>query len=175
MREEVEWVHWRHVKVGMNLNGYKDDVSSHYHYPPFKIMAITGAYVEIEHQGARERLSTENLYFEMPVSEDKLRDRYRDLARKLQKAFTVKLHKDEIGQHEMWNGWICVTDLYELAQTITQEDFMVVGICTDITPHDLGGLHAQWDTAVVIEYPDGERYWCHYASMYIQDFLEEEL
>ena len=54
------------------------------------------------------------------------------------------------------------------------EEFEIVGVCYEIEPKS-GVVDITWlyDVGVVCEYKDGERFWCHYKSDYLQDIFDE--
>ena len=81
------------------------------------------------------------------------------------------LHADlySIGDavHEMWNGWI-ETDWKKQLIEIIDEDFIIVGIapCS-------GRWNMRDPVAVVAEYDNGDRFWCHAERDWIEDMREE--
>ena len=86
------------------------------------------------------------------------------------------LHNDlySIGdaRHEMWNGWIAATWEEQLIKLL-DEDFFIVGIVDPAPPRiDLPMRHP---VAIVIEYDDGARYWCHAEWNWIEDMREESM
>ena len=81
------------------------------------------------------------------------------------------LHTDlySIGDatHEMWNGWI-ETDWKRQLISIIDEDFAIIGIAPAI-----GKWSMRDPVAVVIEYSDGDKYWCHAERDWIEDMRKE--
>ena len=88
----------------------------------------------------------------------------------------IGIHTDLYGiadaRHEMWNGWI-ETTWEEQVVRLRDEDFFIVGIA-DPAPARMG-MPMRHPVAVVIEYSDGDRYWCHAEKDWFDDMREESL
>lgn len=88
----------------------------------------------------------------------------------------IGIHTDLYGiadaRHEMWNGWIEAT-WEEQIMRLRDEDFYIVGIADPAPPRV--GLPMRHPVAVVIEYDDGDRYWCHAEKDWFDDMREESL
>lgn len=84
------------------------------------------------------------------------------------------LHNDmyQVGEarHEMWNGWIQATWEEQLIE-ILDENFFIIGIVDPAPPRI--GLPMRHPVAIVIEYDDGDRYWCHAEWDWINDMRQE--
>lgn len=84
------------------------------------------------------------------------------------------LHTDLYGiadaRHEMWNGWIQASWHEQLIELL-DEDFYIVGI-VDPAPVRIG-LPMRHPVAIVIEYEDGDRYWCHAEWDWIDNMRQE--
>lgn len=84
------------------------------------------------------------------------------------------LHNDmyQVGEarHEMWNGWI-QTSWEEQLIELLDEDFFIIGIVDPAPPRV--GLPMRHPVAIVIEYDDGARYWCHAEWDWIDDMRQE--
>ena len=70
--------------------------------------------------------------------------------------------------HEMWNSWIKL-DFYEMAVTLQDEDFNVIGIA----PAPYGAAYIDNPVAVVAEEKNGTRFWCHADQKWIDDMREQ--
>ena len=88
----------------------------------------------------------------------------------------IGIHTDLYGigdaRHEMWNGWIEASWEEQLIQ-LRKEDFYIVGIADPAPPR--AGMPMRHPVAIVIEYEDGDRYWCHAEKDWFDDMREESL
>ena len=88
----------------------------------------------------------------------------------------IGIHTDLYGiadaRHEMWNGWI-ETSWEEQILRLRDENFHIVGIA-DPAPARMG-MPMRHPVAVIIEYDDGDRYWCHAEKDWFDDMREESL
>lgn len=88
----------------------------------------------------------------------------------------IGIHTDLYGiadaRHEMWNGWI-ETSWEEQILRLRDENFHIVGI-VDPAPARMG-MPMRHPVAVIIEYEDGDRYWCHAEKDWFDDMREESL
>lgn len=71
-------------------------------------------------------------------------------------------------RHEMWNAWVEV-DFYEQIVQINDEDFNIIGVAP--APWKCGSIENP--VAIVAEYEDGERFWCHAAASWIEHMREQ--
>lgn len=126
------------------------------------------------------RRITENvLYFTRPMNWYEEQEWNRQQTMKLtprDQLNLIGIHTDLYGigdaRHEMWNGWIEVTWEEQLLK-LRDEDFFIVGL-VDPAPARVG-LPMRHAIAVVIEYDDGARYWCHAEKDWFDDMREESL
>lgn len=134
---------------------------------------INPSYVTVElwkPGGMEEKISTSNM-FGVEMTEKEFEDKYRKRAREILKNIGNKLALDEIGYHEMWNGWLYGTP-YEMAAYCAKEKIRAVGHSTDITPKNPMFSNDILDVGVCAEYENGERFWCHYRSRSIENMKE---
>jgi hypothetical protein len=180
MRTEYKDLTWRHVKTGEIINHFK--LNSHssfwgkYYVADANVARITlwpvlpdGTYNHTEPIYA----NSDEFRLVVEMTRDELRDKYHTKAREVVEALQNVIPYDAIGDHEMWNGWVGV-DAFEFAQASVDENFKVIGVCYDIEPKS-GVIDRSWmyDVGVVCECDDGERFWCHYKSDYLQDIFDE--
>ena len=70
--------------------------------------------------------------------------------------------------HEIWNGWICSLNPYEIADYLNKYQFNIVGFFK-LSESKLG-----LDIGIVIEQnADGSRSWCHAKKTWFDDWKEE--
>ena len=124
-------------------------------------------------------ITEEVLYFTRPMTWDEEREWNRKQTMELtpkDQMNLIGIHTDLYGiadaRHEMWNGWIEVTWEEQLLR-LRDEDFHIVGIA-DPAPERFG-LPMRHPVAVVIEYDDGDRYWCHAEKSWFDDMREDSL
>lgn len=126
---------------------------------------INPAFVTIEkwNQGGEEERYNSSSMFLIELTEEEFEEKYKEKAIEVFKNIQNKLHKDEIGYHEMWNGWL-YGSFYEIAKTCIDNNMIVVGHCSDITPkHSLIDNHTL-DVGICAKTENGERFWCHFSS-----------
>lgn len=168
---ETKFVTFRHLKVGQEIIEVKDG-SSHSHFKGY-VKSITPSYVEIAHwsaDGPVEKYST-SVMFGVEMTEEELKRKYKDGAKEVLLVLQNKLHRDEIGYHEMWNAWLGACP-YEIAKYCKDEKIRIVGCCSDITPKT-SWSDVVLDIGVCAEYEDGERFWCHFCKEYIDDMCRD--
>ena len=124
-------------------------------------------------------ITEEVLYFRRPMTWDEEREWNRKQTMELtakDQMNLIGIHTDLYGiadaRHEMWNGWIEVTWEEQILR-LRDEDFIIVGIADPAPPRD--GMPMRHPVAVVIEYDDGDRYWCHAEKDWFDDMREESL
>ena len=97
-----------------------------------------------------------------------------DMTKSRNQLNLMGLHNDmyQVGdaRHEMWNGWI-QTSWEEQLIELLDEDFFIIGIVDPAPPRM--GLPMRHPVAIVIEYDDGARYWCHAEWDWIDDMRQE--
>lgn len=122
-------------------------------------------------------ITEEVLYFTRPMTWDEEREWDRKQTMELtpkDKMNLIGIHTDLYGIadacHEMWNGWIEVTWEEQILH-LRDEDFYIVGIVDPAPPRY--GMTMRHPVAIVIEYDDGDRYWCHAEWNWIDDMRKE--
>jgi len=73
---------------------------------------------------------------------------------------------DNIGEHEMWNGWIS-SDLIEMAQACAKYNIKIIGYFQLSNPRPLIGK-TFLDIGIVAEDNDGSRFWCHASKRWFK-------
>ena len=124
-------------------------------------------------------ITEEVLYFRRPMTWQEEREWDRQQTMELtprDQLNLIGIHTDLYGiadaRHEMWNGWIEVT-WEEQIMRLRKEDFYIIGIADPAPPRE--GMPMRHPVAVVIEYEDGDRYWCHAEKDWFDDMREESL
>lgn len=110
--------------------------------------------------------------FRVEMSEKEFKEKYREKAIEVLEGIQNKLHRGEIGEHEMWNAWLCGTP-YEIAKYCVKEGMSVIGHSTDIMPKIAMFSGDTLDAGVCAEYENGDRIWCHFQSEDIGKMLEK--
>ena len=70
--------------------------------------------------------------------------------------------------HEMCNSWV-TNDFYEMNVDLLDEDFILIGIA----PAPYGCPALDDPIAFVIEYENGERFWCHGGKSWVDSMRED--
>lgn len=156
---EKKDVTYKNLKIGQEIKGHKlegHDVS----YSAI-VKSINPSYVTILKWGKIEEQVDSRSLFCVEMTEQEMKDKYKKKAKEVLKNLKNKLHRDEIGYHEMWNSWLYGTP-YEVAQYCVNDKIKVIGYCTDIKPKYAMFSGDVLDVGVCAEYEDGERFWCHY-------------
>lgn len=179
MRSETRYVPIKRAKRGDTFRHYKRGTCMTMGWMTYEIISDpVMAFVQLKDEdGKVETWETEGLELEVEIPEEELQDKYRAGAKEVQKALFNELSLYECGRHEMWNAWLSA-DAYEVAQAIHKEEFKVIGVCYDPVMQKQGlffDFGPEWNCGVVIEYPDGERYWCHWSSVYVDDMKTQDL
>lgn len=164
--EERKKVTYKHLKIGQKINGteYENGSSGFTAY----VKDINPAYVTVEmwRQGGDERKIDSRSLFLISMTEDEIIEKYNNAAGKIIKAIQNPMHRDEIGEKEMWNAWIS-SDPWEMAQLCKKEKITIIGHCRDIAPKHAMLAGDVLDIGVCAEDEDGYRFWCHFCSRYI--------
>lgn len=167
MRDKKE-ITWRQLKVGQPIDEWKTDNCTHIANAIVK--QANSAFVVLNlFNKYDEKVDSATTKFFVPLTDEEYKQKYFAKAKEIAKSLTINLAHDEIGYHEMWNGWVSY-DPYELAEYCTKESLTIVGYSSNVYPHE------NWEIGICAEYSDGQRFWCHYHRMYIdnmkQDFPE---
>lgn len=172
MRTEFKEVSWRNMRPGDIIHQFK--CGNKTAMGSYKVLSANVGNIVLQstyHENAiPETYNPEEFKLIVECTEEEFRERYHKAASEVVEALQNTISYDAIGEHEIWNGWLGI-DAYEFAQIISKEDFKIIDVCYDIPIKH--GLFDDFDIAVVIEYSDGERFWCHYKSQWLSDIFED--
>lgn len=171
MIKENKLVTYKNLNIGQKIGGYRDGTFTSY-FNAF-VKSITPSFVIVEkwrEGGNIEKINSSAMFF-VEMSDDEIKQKYHHKASEIVKNLQNKLHRDEIGYHEMWNGWISYNP-YEMAKYCIDEQIEIIGICYDIVPKQ-AFPGKMLDVGICAEYEDGTRFWCHYDSETINYILRE--
>lgn len=164
--KETKYVTWRHLKPGDKIRGWKEGNSTR--GARSTVVSVNPAYVTVSVFDRDERkINAEAAMFEVEMTDKEIRAKYAKAAADIMENIHKKLQIDECGYHEMWNAWIGV-DPYEMAAYATKHKFKVVGhaVLPFAKTPMFGG--DPLDIGICCEYEDGERFWCHARSSYLE-------
>ena len=179
MRDEYKEVSWRFAEPHTVINHWRHGNRTcfgKYYVADANVARITLWPVladgTFNHTSA-EYIPSDEFKLIIPMTRKELEDKYHSKAKEVVERLQRTIPLGDIGYHEMWNGWIGC-DAFEFAQACVDENFEIVGVCYEIEPKP-GVVDLTWmyDIGVVCEYKDGERFWCHYKSDYLQDIFDE--
>lgn len=91
-------------------------------------------------------------------------------AKQIVQGMLNKLYGPGDAVHEMWNGWID-PDPYDMAKRLKKQEAIVIGWFQLDYPKKIG-KYTNLDIGIVIEYSDGERFWCHADSTWFKNWPE---
>ena len=166
---ENKEVTWRHLKKGDKVFGYI--LGNRREWFKGTVTEVNVAFVEINvYEKEIKRFSSEGSTFEVAMTDEEFEQKYFNKAKEIVNALQNKLLPDEVGYHEMWNGWVS-HDPYEMACELSKERMSVIGyIELDKPKHNFSGK--DMDIGIACENADGERFWCHARSEYITGMKE---
>lgn len=168
---EKKYVTYKNLKKGQEIHGTKDGNCTRMCSAFVKEINPNFVTVEMWRKGGDiEKIST-HCMFAVEMTEKEFEDKYRADAKEVIKDIQNKLHKDEIGYHEMWNSWLYGTP-FEIAKACKEQSIKIVGHCSDIVAKENMISGHKQDIGVCAEYEDGERFWCHYSTEMLNDMLE---
>lgn len=165
-------VTWRHLQPGQEIKGYGSNGSTCMFTAYVKEVNAAFVTVEMWSPGGRIEKIDADAMFSIEMTRKEIEAKYFTKAKEVLNNIQIKLHNDEIGRHEMWNAWLDC-DPYSMAQYCIEHKFNVVGYCTDIIPKTSWLSGEVLDVGVCIEYEDGDRFWCHWRSRYIEEMITE--
>ena len=168
MRRDTKLVPIKKMKVGDKFHNLRHPGGSQ--MASFEIVEICGAYCKIKVYDREKTYSTEELFAEVPLSDEEFKAKYKEEAKKIVKAIKneVPFEPECIGSHEMWNSWIDV-DPYQMASNCLYEHITVIGFCYLRRESKFLSTDTVLDIGVVAENEDGERFWCHANSKWFND------
>lgn len=158
-----KYVTYRNLKVGQEIGGTQEPRG----FTSFRgyVKEITPSHVTVEmwrKGGHTERFSTEYL-FEVQMDDDEFRKMHNEAAGELIQKVQNTLYYDEIGYHEMANGWLS-SDPWEMAADCKKRKYNVLGHCREISPKRSMFSGELLDVGVCVEEEDGNRFWCHFRG-----------
>ena len=166
MREQ-KYIPLSELKVGMEIQGYKNGKWTSYCNK--KVISIENNTVSFNWGDSIENAS--GCMFSVELTKEELQEKYKDVIEEIKEALNHDLGQVD-GYHEMYNTWICVGDLAEMASILNEDKLKIIGYATLTTPK-VTMFGTTLDIGVVAEYEDGERIWCHTSSEHIKYLLGE--
>ena len=169
---EYKKVTYKHLSIGQAIKG-TEEVNRKSYFTAY-VKAINPNFVTVEkwEKGGREEQLSTSLMFYVEMTQREFEEKYRAEAKEVVKAIQNKLHRDQIGVHEMWNAWL-YGDPYEIAKYCKDNSMKVIGHCTDIVPKTAIFSDDKLDVGVCAEFEDGDRIWCHYRLADIKNMVED--
>lgn len=172
MRTEYKEMSWRNLKPNDIIKEFK--YGNIHSFGRWKVVELNVSRIGLQSLYGENNpvnyYSTADFTYMIPYTEEELRERYYKDACEVVKTLQNTINHDAIGNHEMWNAWIG-TDAYEFAQNLKHEQITLLGVCYDITYKE--NMYDTYDVAIVCEYEDGERFWCHYKSEWLKNIFDE--
>lgn len=167
---EIKHVTYKHLKKGQKVNGAETVGESHGFVGYVKEANAAYVILEMWRPGGREERYSSEWLFGIEMTDEEFRGKYNRYAGEVLKAIQNTMNRDEIGYHEMWNGWLS-SNPWELAQACKAKKIEVIGHCKDIVPKTAMFSGDTLDVGVCAEYEDGERFWCHFKSEDIKTMI----
>lgn len=165
--EETRRVTYKQLEIGQQISGTIHGGMSE----SFRayVKEINAAYVTVEmwEPGGRQEQISSEAWFLIALTDDEIRDKYNEKAAEIIRNVQKPLHLDEIGSHTQANAWIS-SNPWELAMECGKRNYTILGHCKDIMPKRsfLGGTLL--DVGICALDKDGDRFWCHFSSQYIE-------
>lgn len=158
---EYKELTYRQLKAGQEIKGVKYR-NGHSSFSGF-VKEVNPGYVTVEMWsvgGREERISSEEIFL-VEMSDEEIRHKYNGKAKEAIEHIQKRLHRDEIGYHEMCNSWLS-SNPWELAQECCQKKLTIQGHCKDIVPKTAMFSGDVLDVGICVEDDDGYRFWCHF-------------
>lgn len=166
---ETKYIPFSELKVGMEVEGWKKGSSTCFSSKEIKNIKNN----TISFNWGDPLKNASDYMFEVKLTEEELQEKYKDAIQEIKEALNHDLGQVD-GYHEMWNSWLCASDLAEMASYLNEHKMRIIGYATLTSPKTTM-FGARLDIGVVAEYEDGERIWCHTSSDHIKSLLEEEI
>lgn len=166
---ETKYIPFSELKVGMEIEGWKKGSSTC--FSSNEIKNIKNNTISFNWGDPLKNAS--DYMFEVKLTEEELQEKYKDAIQEIKEALNHDLGQVD-GYHEMWNSWLCASDLAEMASYLNEHKMRIIGYATLTSPKTTM-FGTKLDIGVVAEYEDGERIWCHTSSEHIKSLLEEEI
>lgn len=165
MNYDEKLITWRALEKGMEICGVKYPGGASYFSGIVESANVSRVKILLWGKEPKE-FSSEDTMFRVKMSREEFERKYEAQARKILQALRTPLADYAIGNAERDNSWISY-DPYEMAAKCAERNIRVVGICQQPPwTHRSGGV--EMDIAIVAEHSDGERFWCHASSVYLQ-------
>lgn len=168
MSSETKYISLSELKVGMEIQGYKNGNKTTYHSA--NVVSIKNNTVKLSWGDSLKNAS--DYMFEVELTEEELREKYKHAIEEIREALNHDLGQVD-GYHEMWNSWLCAESLIKMASNLNEHKLRIIGYATLTTPKRTM-FGTVLDVGVVAEYNDGERIWCHTSSDHIKSLLEKD-
>lgn len=164
---EIKYVTYKHLKKGQEVHGAESGAGAHGFVGYVKEANAAYVVLEMWRPGGMEEKYSSEWMFGIKMTDEEFREKYNAIAGEIVKALQNRMNGDEIGPHEMANGWLD-SDPWEMASACSKRKYNVLGHCRDIMPKRsfLGG--EPLDVGVCVEDEDGDRFWCHFRSETIE-------
>ena len=137
----------------------------------YELVKQQGIFAIVKLWGEKEeRISTENTFVEIELTEEEIKNKYFDKAKEIAKNLQNKIpfNSSYIGYHEMWNSWID-PDPYQMASNCEYENIKILGICDlDEDAKEIGD-YLILDIGIIAETKSGNKFWCHANSKWFND------
>lgn len=170
---ETKLVTYKHLTKGQRIEGVKGDGWMRNFIAYVKEINPVFVIVELWKKGGEEERFSASCMFMVEITKEEFQNKYRAKAKEVLKNIQNRLHRDQIGYHEMWNAWL-YGNPYEIARQCVKENITIVGHCSDIIPKtSLFSDEDIYDVGVCAEYESGERFWCHFKFSMIENMIEE--
>lgn len=166
---ETKYIPFSELKVGMEIEGWKKGNSTYLSSKEIKNIKNN----TISFNWGDPLKNASDYMFEVKLTEEELQEKYKDTIQEIKEALNHDLGQVD-GYHEMWNSWLCASDLAEMASYLNEHKMRIIGYAT-LTSPKITMFGTKLDIGVVAEYEDGERIWCHTSSEHIKSLLEEEI
>lgn len=159
---ENKQVTYKNLKKGQKISGI-ESLNSSSGFSAY-VKEINPAFVTVEmwHPGGREEKINADVMFLIELTEEEIREKYNEKAKDAVRNIQTVMLRDEIGYHEMCNGWLS-NNPWELAQACVRQNLTILGHCRDIIPKTAMFSKDKLDVGVCAE-TDGDRFWCHFRS-----------
>lgn len=164
-------VTWRHLHVGQEVHTIRDGNITRFGRWFVKSTNISKVVLYQWRVGGQEESVPTSVIFEVEMTAAEIRKAWLPAAKLVREALSNSLNYDEIGYHEMANGFLS-HDLMWMAKYCADQEFSIVGVCYDIpVPHMLSPNDIL-DIGICAEYVDGDRFWVHWRRSSLQNAID---
>ena len=167
MSRETKYISLSELKIGMEIQGYKKGNTTSFCIQ--NVVAIKNNTVKLSWGTSLSNAS--DYMFSVALTDEELQEKYKNNIKEIREALNHNLGQVD-GYHEMWNSWLCASDLAEMASYLKEHKLRIIGYATLTTPK-LTMFGTTLDIGVVAEYEDGERIWCHTSDEHRKRLLNK--